>query len=120
MNDVLEAAEPWAIEIVASVALTVWSVYLVPWLRQKNLGAFAERADLILNRAVQSALNQTKGVAPGIPVPLDKVTEVVSKAGAILRAGAPSTHKAVFDTLRDKVLARIEVADAAAGNLRLG
>ena len=52
--------------------------------------------------------------------PLDKVTEVVSKADAILRAGAPSTHKAVFDTLRDKVLARIEVADAAAGNLRLG
>lgn len=116
LNDIGTFAKQQMLEIVLSLVATIITVYVVPWIKEKTNKEFADRVDSVLNKAVQAAVNKVAGTAPGIPIPQAKLPEVVTEVRRVITEGAPVIADKIGATLKDKVLARLEIADPVAGN----
>lgn len=112
MSDILDFLRQQMLELGLLLIGGIITAYVVPWLREKKLIAFADRLDLILSRVLVGAMNRVPGVTPGLPVPAEKVTQVIAEAAKELPKTAPDLAAKIGDKLPSLVVNRITVEEA--------
>lgn len=107
MDTLWSALQGELVQIGVLALASLVTAYVVPWLKQARLAAFADRVEQLLKNAAAAGVNATPGIVQGEPIPHEKLSDVVNNAYEYALKQAPELTRALGKDIVDKLKARL-------------